>query len=433
LAPPGSPPVPPPELGDGTEDGQSTGGGSGEDLLGLYIALGALGFLALVAVVWWRKMKSSGSNALAYKRQPKQCTTTGTALTASTRPAYRMPEGTAVKFVGLTTPLTHLNGTVGVVRRFDDKEERYAVTPCDAKTDETMLFEPSKLVPVELSTGTPVRVHRFDFMKDLNGRTGVVERYDDEKDAYVVRLDKTGDLFTFPQRNLVLAPLGDLEAEDSSTIWNAAGRLLPKGAATCLSPRGTSGSGKSECSKDRSSSDGGAKVRAGGAGRDRGSSGALHPFASLRENSGGGPPLAPAAAARAPDAHRPTLETINSVESSPRNWPERRLDNGEPFTRDEFVAYYGGTAEWERAEPAPSLCYSVTGSMTGGAFSLKEQDLMSRLAGAQAGVDLPQVLGAAPTSARAPAAARQPSHQRSSRANSRADDHHRPSLVSEQI
>ena len=75
----------------------------------------------------------------------------------------------------------------------------------------------------------------------------------------------------------------------------------------------------------------------------------------------------------------------------------------------------------------------MTGSMTGGAFSLKEQDLMSRLAGAQAGVDLPQVLGTAPTSARAPAAARRPSHQRSSRANSRADDHHRPSLVSEQI
>lgn len=306
------------------------------------------------------------------------------------------------------------------------------MTPCEAKTDETMLFEPARLVPVELTEGTPVRIHRFDFMKDLNGRTGVVERYDDEKDAYVVRLDKTGDLFTFPQKNLVLAPLGELEAEDPSTIWNAAGRLLPKGAAACMSPRGTSGSGKSECSKDRSSSDGGVKVRTGGADRDRGSSGASHPFASLRENSGGGPPLAPAAAAArcgGADVHRPTLETIDSVESSPRNGPERRLDNGQPFTRDEFIAYYGGTAEWDRAEPAPALGDSMTGSMTGGTFSLKEQDLMSRLAGAQAGVDVPQVLG----SARAPAAARRPSHQRSSRANSRADDHHRPSLVSEQI
>ena len=55
----------------------------------------------------------------------------------------------------------------------------------------------------DLSPGARVRIQKFD-IKDLNGKTGTVRRYDEDRGGYIVELDKDGGVMCFLMKYLVI-------------------------------------------------------------------------------------------------------------------------------------------------------------------------------------------------------------------------------------
>jgi len=108
----------------------------------------------------------------------------------------RMKKGTYVSIKGLTGA-TERNGTQARVVEFDDRRGRYVVEV--EGEDSTLALKPSNLT--QLVTGVIVTGVSSD--ESLNGKTGTIMFFDEEKDRYSVRLSSVPRALSLRPENVI--------------------------------------------------------------------------------------------------------------------------------------------------------------------------------------------------------------------------------------
>ena len=107
-----------------------------------------------------------------------------------------IPQGTVISLKGLVNA-SHRNGDRGIVQQFISSTSRYVIQLEDS--NETMSVKPSNLLQ-----HCKVRIHDLKSQPELNGKTGTIMAYNENKERYNIYVVALKKVFSLKSSNIVL-------------------------------------------------------------------------------------------------------------------------------------------------------------------------------------------------------------------------------------